>query len=359
MTSVQKKIQWFSEKVITWFKKNGRKHLPWQQSINAYRVWISEIMLQQTQVVTVISYYQRFLQRFPTLTDLALATEEEVLPYWAGLGYYARARNLLKAAKLLYEKGFVDLPNDIELLNSLPGIGRSTAGAIVSFAYGTAATILDGNVKRVLTRCFAIEGWPEQRVVNERLWEVAQQLTPHKYVQEYNQAMMDLGAMLCTRTKPKCSECPLQSDCEAYAQGNPTVFPHKKPAKKIPTRQSTFLIVENHGQQILLERRPPVGIWGGLWSFPEYINSEVALKWVNENFNSSEVIATEWPIVRHQFSHFILEILPLHVVVNSRKPVIMDGANREWFAKEKSLDLGIPAPVKRLIELVAKLGVEA
>jgi len=341
--------QWFSKKVIVWFEQHGRKHLPWQHAVNAYRVWISEIMLQQTQVVTVIPYYQRFMQRFPTLVDLAQATEDEVLPYWAGLGYYARARNLLKAAQWLHQNHFVDLPNDLELLNSLPGIGRSTAGAIVSLAYGTHAALLDGNVKRVLTRFFAIEGWPEQRAVNERLWGIAQHVTPKIGVQHYNQAMMDLGATLCTRTKPRCNECPLQTRCEAYASGNPTAFPHKKPTKEIPVRHHTFLILENNKQQILLERRPPAGIWGGLWSFPEFANQAAAIEWLERNLNAKEIIYEAWPTVTHQFSHFTLKISPLHVMVKSRKPVMMDNSAKEWFSIEQGLTLGIPAPVKRLL----------
>lgn len=346
--------KWFAKKIVEWFAEHGRKHLPWQQSPNAYQVWISEIMLQQTQVATVIPYYQRFMERFPRLENLAQATEDEVLPYWAGLGYYARARNLLKAAKIVLENHHAQMPNELEALIALPGIGRSTAGAIVSLGHGVRASILDGNVKRVLTRFFAIPGWPDQRSVNEVLWELAEELTPTKNAAQYNQAMMDLGATLCTRTKPQCARCPLQARCTAYAQGEPTLYPHKKPLKAIPVRRSVFLIAENAQGQLLLERRPPSGIWGSLWSFPEFAETKLALEWVARSLKGKEIESAAWPVVTHQFSHFTLEIVPLRVLVKSRQSVMMDGTSKSWFLVHEGLELGVAAPVKRLLERIAK-----
>jgi A/G-specific adenine glycosylase len=352
MSLSTKQSKWFSSHILAWYTQHGRKHLPWQQKPNAYRIWVSEIMLQQTQVVTVIPYFNKFMERFPSLKALADATEDEVLQYWAGLGYYARGRNLLKAAKLLRDKGYTDLPNDRELLNELPGIGRSTAAAIVAAAYGTRAAILDGNVKRVLTRFFAIPGWPDQKQVSEQLWNLSDQLTPAQNVREYNQAMMDLGATLCVRTKPQCGICPLQSRCAGLAEGEPTVYPHKKPTKQNPLRRRIFLIVENAKQEILLERRPPTGIWGGLWSFPEFEEKEHALDWLEQQLAIAKFTQQEWPILRHQFSHFTLEIVPLHIVVKSHKPVMMSNAARQWQCAKESLNLGLATPIKRLLEML-------
>jgi A/G-specific adenine glycosylase len=265
----------FAERVLAWYDIHGRKHLPWQQDITPYKVWVSEIMLQQTQVTTVIPYFERFMQSFPSVVELANAAQDDVLHHWTGLGYYARARNLHKAAKQIVEVHGGTFPDNIDDVIALPGIGRSTAGAVLSISRNQRHPILDGNVKRVLARYYAIGGWPGQKAVENALWEVAEKNTPEKRSANYTQVMMDLGAMVCTRSKPKCDECPLQHDCLAYAQGAQTEFPGKKPKKAIPER-STLLIVPLFQQQVYLEQRPSSGLWGGLYGFIEAQDIESA-----------------------------------------------------------------------------------
>ena len=253
----------FSAIVLQWFDQHGRKHLPWQQTKSAYNTWISEIMLQQTQVATVIPYYNAFMARFPTVEDLAKAPIDEVLHHWTGLGYYARARNLHKAAHMIVNEFDGQFPQDPQLLEQLPGVGRSTAAAVSSIAYGTKAAILDGNVKRVLARYFAVEGWPGNTQVAKRLWEHAEALTPDRRNADYTQAMMDLGATLCTRSKPRCGDCPISESCLALKADRVTDFPGSKPKKEKPTKQTYMLLIKD-GARFLLEQRPAVGIWGGI-----------------------------------------------------------------------------------------------
>ena len=263
----------FSTRVLAWFDENGRKDLPWQHDISPYRVWISEIMLQQTQVATVIPYYESFMQRFPDVLALADASEDEVMHLWSGLGYYSRARNLHKSAKMVaHELGGV-FPQTLDGMIALPGIGRSTAGAILSIASGQQTAILDGNVKRVLARFQAVEGWPGKTPVLNELWEYAEAYTPMARVADYTQAMMDLGATVCTRSRPQCGDCPLVADCEGHASGEPTRYPGKKPKKVLPVKQTCMVVLEHQGQ-ILLEKRPPTGIWPGLWSLPEVADTD-------------------------------------------------------------------------------------
>ena len=254
----------FAHRVLKWYHSHGRKDLPWQQDRTAYRVWVSEIMLQQTQVDTVIPYYQRFMARFTDLPSLAAASEDEVLHHWSGLGYYARARNLHKTAKILCQQYDGDFPSDLEQVNALPGIGRSTAGAILAQAHGLKHAILDGNVKRVLSRYHAVEGWPGHSKVQTELWRYAEQHTPDTDLVDYTQGIMDLGATLCTRSRPRCEACPLVDDCEAFNTLRTGELPHAKPKKTIPVKTARMLVLLNKASHVMLEKRPPIGIWGGL-----------------------------------------------------------------------------------------------
>ena len=281
----------FSTTVLDWFQHNGRKDLPWQQNPTPYRVWISEIMLQQTQVQTVIPYYQRFMARYPDVTSLAAAPIDQVLHLWTGLGYYARARNLHKAAQQVVESFGGEFPESLESLESLPGIGRSTAGAIAALAMQLKAPILDGNVKRVLTRYFAIAGYPESSTIKKQLWEIAETLLPQdpeKNIAPYTQAMMDLGATLCTRSNPACDRCPLAENCEALRTNAIASYPGKKPKKALPVREVNMFIVRNTAGEVLLEKRPDSGIWGGLYSLPEQESENADKFTASDKLGSSE-----------------------------------------------------------------------
>lgn len=344
----------FSQQLLAWFDKHGRKDLPWQQNPTPYRVWISEIMLQQTQVATVIPYYHRFMEQFPDLEQLAEAPLDDVLSHWSGLGYYARARNLHKAAQQVEKQHAGKLPCNQEALESLPGIGRSTAGAILSIACGKMATILDGNVKRVLTRYYAIAGWPGQSAVSKKLWQVAEQCTPSERVADYTQAIMDLGATLCTRASPECAQCPLRLDCKALKQGQPKAFPTPKPRKQRPIKTRHFLIIENPQKQILLTRRPPTGIWGGLWSLPELEDSQQLDNYLQTNYQLSIHEKEVWPTFKHQFSHFELKIMPIYVQVESTPTMLKDMASQAmvWYNTRHPPPGGLPAPVAKLLQML-------
>lgn len=361
----------FSQQLLSWFDEFGRHDLPWQQNINPYRVWVSEIMLQQTQVKTVIPYYLRFMSRFPTLEALAEATQETVLSHWAGLGYYARGRNLHKAAQIVVDEYGGKFPNEFDLIVALPGIGRSTAGAILSISLQQRFAILDGNVKRVLGRYFAIEGWPGEKVIENRLWGIAEELTPSKRFNDYTQAIMDLGATLCTRSKPHCEGCPINKGCLAFKQNQVDLFPFKKPKKDKPTKQVWLLIRKNSQDEIWLEQRPQKGIWGGLWSFPEFESYQACLDFLQEQENSELVKQTqrshsqsllEWDSFRHTFSHYHLEIHPLlfteshSLGVNERQAdysfVSRPKDSAVWHKVQSIIDgqIGVPAPVTKLVE---------
>lgn len=329
----------FSQRVLKWFDLHGRKDLPWQEDINAYRVWISEIMLQQTQVKTVIPYYQNFMQRFPDIQTLANAAQDDVLHYWSGLGYYSRARNLHKTAQQVCEQFNGELPASVEQLVTLPGIGRSTAGAIAAIAFGQHCSILDGNVKRVLARHFAVEGWPGQSKVADSLWDYAEAHTPKKRVAGYTQAMMDLGATLCTRSKPDCPNCPLKQSCLAFAADEVKLYPGKKPKKTIPVRSTAMHIVVNPQGQVLLQKRPPTGIWASLWSLPEG-------EFTVDNFTKGK--ATSWPVIRHSFSHFHLDITPIQYKSNAASAV-MEPDQWLWYDLNKPAEVGIAAPVTKIL----------
>ncbi len=341
----------FSAPLLVWFDRYGRKDLPWQRPISAYRVWVSEIMLQQTRVRTVIPYFERFIGKFPGVHDLAAATEDEVLHLWTGLGYYARARNLHNCARLVVAEHGGEFPASVEALIRLPGIGRSTAGAIVSIAHGRRAVILDGNVKRVLARYYAVEGWTGQAAVQQQLWRYAEQNTPATRVAEYTQAIMDLGATLCTRSRPDCGACPLQAGCGAFARQETGIFPHPKPAKKMPVRQTCLLILENKSGEVLLEKRPPTGIWGGLWSLPQHEDSDRLL----ETFSHYRPARVNPPNsggkgrFRHTFSHFHLDIEPVYARSQLNSSVINEPHRWRWFNPRDPAKVGLAAPIKKLL----------
>ena len=339
----------FATQVLSWFEQHGRHDLPWQQPRDAYRVWLAEIMLQQTQVSTVIPYFQRFLARFPTLAALAAAPLDEALHLWSGLGYYARGRNLHKAAQQIVAQYHGEFPRDFDSVAGLPGIGRSTAGAILAQAFGQRHAILDGNVKRVLTRYYAMAGWPGQKSVETQLWQHALNLTPAQRVADYTQAIMDLGATLCTRTKPQCVACPLQSDCCAHAAGDPTAYPHRKPRKVLPTKTTRMLLLSPDQVHVLLQHRPPVGIWGGLWSFPECPLDSDPHQWCQQQWQI-EITATHvLPELRHTFSHFHLAIEPLAAQVLNPAQGVMDSAQFIWYNTHTPDARGLPKPVQSLL----------
>lgn len=343
-----------ADRLLTWFDKFGRKDLPWQNPITSYRVWVSEIMLQQTQVTTVIPYFQRFIEAFPDIESLADAPQDQVLHLWTGLGYYARARNLHKTAQIVVTDYRGQLPKQQDQLEQLPGIGRSTAGAISAIAYRQHAAILDGNVKRVLARHAAIDGWPGRPQVSEKLWQLAEDYTPKDRVADYTQAIMDLGATLCTRGKPQCLICPLQNDCNAFKQGNPQDYPGKKPRKTLPIKETLFLILENADGEILLTQRPPSGLWGGLWTFPEC----PSLKQITETCAqfqcrpiSKTAIHPDDRQARHTFSHFHLDYTPIHIPV---KPLnsVRETTGQRWIAADtviQTSDIGLPTPIKKIL----------
>jgi len=339
----------FATRLLAWHARHGRHDLPWQRERNAYRVWVSEIMLQQTQVATVISYFERFVARFPTVDALADAPEDEVLHLWTGLGYYARARNLHRTARIVRDEHGGEFPQDLEQIAALPGIGRSTAGAISAIALGERAAILDGNVKRVLARHFAIEGDPTQSATQRRLWELAESLTPAREFAAYTQAIMDLGATLCTRAKPACALCPVAAGCRARAEGRQAQFPVRKQRRPLPVRQRQLLVIRNGAGEFLLEKRPPSGIWGGLWSFPEAAPEEDAGLLCDRISGARPRREHTGTPIRHTFSHYHLDATPVYLTVDSEPAHVMEDSRLTWF-RPGTRTLGLAAPVKRLIE---------
>lgn len=341
--------QHFQKKVLQWFDLHGRKNLPWQINKTPYRVWVSEIMLQQTQVTTVIPYFLRFMERFPDVESLANANEDEVLHLWTGLGYYTRARNLHRTAKIINQ--FSKFPNDLHTLQELPGIGRSTAAAILSIAFEKPAAILDGNVKRVLTRVHGITEWPGEKRIHDQLWLIAEKLAPQTRTADYSQAMMDLGATICVRGKPACERCPLKKDCLAHKLGIEKTLPASKPRKKIPVRSTTLLVLINN-DSVLLEKRPPTGVWSGLWSLPE-INETLSLpdlkKFCRKHFNLEIKAANPATSFRHTFSHYHLDITPIMITTKKATPRIMEDQQQIWYNLHQPATIGLPAPIKKLI----------
>jgi len=343
----------FSQKILKWYKRSGRHDLPWQKQMTPYRVWVSEIMLQQTQVKTVIPYYQKFMREFPNLKQLAEASIDEVLHLWTGLGYYARARNLHRCAQIIQQEYKGRFPNKIEQVIDLPGIGQSTAGAILALAKKQRHPILDGNVKRVLCRYFMVPGWPEKNDVKQKLWEIAEQLTPQQQVAEYTQAMMDLGATLCTRSQPQCELCPVEKQCLAKAEQQVKKFPYSKPKKPQPIRTTQMLIISNSAQQVFLQKRPPTGIWGGLWIFPECPIGQDVTEWCRQQLGMKVKAVEEHKVIRHTFSHFHLDITPVDLDFVSFSPriknQIQEPADQVWYNSESDLKLGFATPVKNLL----------
>jgi A/G-specific adenine glycosylase len=332
----------FADRLLAWHRHHGRHDLPWQNTRDPYRIWLSEIMLQQTQVATVIPYYQRFLDRFPGLADLAAADQNDVLALWAGLGYYARARNLHRCAQVLVAEHDGHFPDNAAAIAMLPGIGRSTAAAIAAFAFDERAAILDGNVKRVLTRVFGIDGFPGKPAVERELWELAESLLPATGdIAAYTQGIMDLGATACTRSRPACAACPMRSLCVAERDGRQEELPVAKPTRALPERETQVVIFESDGN-VLLERRPPAGIWGGLWSLPEGDVAALAAR-----FGLSVVECETLPPLRHAFTHFRLT---LHPVCCRVKPVsVAEEDGCRWFDRDALAATGLPAPITRIL----------
>lgn len=336
----------FAAVLIEWQKVHGRHDLPWQQSRDPYRVWLSEIMLQQTQVSTVIPYYARFLEKFPDLKSLAGAQLDDVLRLWSGLGYYSRARNLHRAAVEIMERFGGEFPDNRGDLETLPGIGRSTAAAIAVFSFGRNEAILDGNVKRVLARHFEMVGHPSERAVLDRFWRLAESLLPATGIERYTQSLMDIGATVCTR-KPICNDCPLRMSCLAHRNGNETAFPSVRPRRKNPLRTTRMLVLRHRGS-VLLAKRPPVGVWPGLWSFPEVPEEEIAVEYCKKVIGVSVGLIRELPAIRHEFTHFSLDITPALGIVSGRQPILrMDDA--QWVPVDDADGWALPAPVRKLL----------
>ena len=354
----QREVDAFSRQLLSWSAREGRNDLPWQRDPTPYRVWVSEIMLQQTQVATVIPYFERFMARFPDVSTLAAAPLDDVLELWSGLGYYARGRNLHRAARAIREDHGGMFPEDLEAVMALPGVGRSTAGAVLSLALGQRHPILDGNVKRVLCRYFAVEGWPGERRVAQQLWQLAETLTPSDTPGRFNQAMMDLGAIVCLRTRPLCGECPLGSGCTARATGRVEAFPHRKPRRPKPERSVQMLILQDPSGDVLLEQRPPQGIWGGLLGFPELpVDADIAA-WCREHAAASPGPVTRLAPRRHVFTHFTLHIHPVRVLLNNPARRLMEGGRWVWYNPRLPRTGGVPAPVARLLDEIGNSGQE-
>jgi A/G-specific adenine glycosylase len=339
----------FADQVLAWFACHGRKNLPWQQSPTPYRVWVSEIMLQQTQVATVAPYFERFMRRFPDLEKLAQAPLDEVLQLWSGLGYYARARHLHRTAGMVLRQYGGVFPDNIEQAEALPGIGRSTAGAILSLAGGQRHAILDGNVKRVLARCFAVAGWPGQAHVLRQLWALAEQQTPQTRVAHYNQAMMDLGATVCTRATPRCDACPLRGRCQAAREGRQSEFPGRKPRRQLAVRATYMLLLRRTDGELLLERRPPSGIWGGLLSFPECPQRDAIVDYCRESLGCFASALEFLPARRHTFSHFHLDYTPVLIACEPSAEAVRDENRYLWQRLDSAISGGLPTPVAKLI----------
>jgi len=340
----------FPLKVLNWYDQHGRKNLPWQYNITPYRVWLSEVMLQQTQVKTVIPYFESFTEQFPDVQALANASEDRVLKLWSGLGYYARARNLHKASKQVCDNFAGEFPDNKEAMESLAGVGRSTAAAILSIAFEQSHAILDGNVKRVLTRYHAVEGWTGKAAVLKQLWELAEQHLPENRHRDYTQAIMDLGATLCTRSKPRCTDCPLQADCSAYAQGNMTDYPTPKKKKTVPEKHTIMLILKTSKNEVLMQKRPPTGIWGGLWCFPQFDTEAEKDSWLQKQSIHIKQSQTLHPFT-HIFSHFRLHIQPLIILLESPlKESVMEDEQSLWYNINTEFEGGLAAPVQKLLD---------
>ena len=335
--------------LLAWWDRHGRKDLPWQQNPTTYRVWVSEIMLQQTQVATVLSYFGVFLATFPDVLALADAEPDTVLHYWSGLGYYARARNLHRAARQVRDEHGGVVPTDFEALAALPGIGRSTAGAILCLSANQRHAILDGNVKRVLARVFRVEGYPGDTAVAKRLWALAEACTPAERVANYTQAIMDLGASLCARRKPACALCPLSGGCLAHRDGMTAELPVRKPPKMRPLRATVVMLCVRPDGAVLLERRPDSGIWGGLWGLPETSSMEGVASWCVASLGAPPTGLRVRPVLRHGFTHFDLEMTPVQFRVESSPMMLMEGDRWLWYKSDAPARVGLAAPIAKLL----------
>jgi A/G-specific adenine glycosylase len=346
----------FSAKLLSWFDQHGRHDLPWQHPRTPYRVWISEIMLQQTQVKTVIPYFENFMREFPSLQHLANAHIDQVIRMWAGLGYYTRAKNLHRAAKQCIELHQGKLPENFDDILALPGIGRSTAGAILAQAHGLPFAIVDGNVRRTLARYYGLQGWPGLPAVDKQCWELSEKNLPKTRLADYTQAIMDFGATLCTRSKPGCLSCPLQKNCHAFQNNCTDQLPAKKPRKAVPFRETQMLVLLTQANEILLQRRPAKGVWSDMWSLPETSRSDehVHLLHAHARHNNIEYAAEELESFEHVFSHYRLLITPF--VWRSLQPrsKIRDGDQYRWQALDQIDDIGLPTPVKKIIESIRR-----
>jgi len=339
----------FSQRLLAWFDQHGRHDLPWQTPRTPYRVWLAEIMLQQTQVAAVIPYFQRFVARFPDVRSLAAAPADDVLQHWAGLGYYARARNLQRAAQLVVSEHGGEFPRELEAMTALPGVGRSTAAAVLAQAYGQRHAILDGNVKRVLARHGAIEGWPGEPKVTKHLWALSESLLPQERLVDYTQAIMDLGATLCTARNPACGRCPVSADCKAHLKGTVARFPAPRPKRERPLRHARLLLVENAQGELLFERRPPAGIWGGLWCLPVLEGEEDAAEWLAREHGLSARVAQTLAPISHGFTHFELELSPVRLRAAAGSTSLREQAPLRWINIAADALPGLPAPVAKLL----------
>lgn len=345
----------FSQRINNWYQQHGRKNLPWQLDKSLYKTWVSEVMLQQTQVATVIPYFNNFMRSFPSISYLANAPIDEVLHHWTGLGYYARARNLHKAAQIIRDRFDGSFPEQFDDVIALPGIGRSTAGAVLSLTLNQHFSILDGNVKRVLTRHQKIEGWTGEKKVEHQLWTLADALTPANDTNLFNQAMMDMGAMICTRSRPKCDLCPVAKDCLSFASDCMTDYPTPKAKKKIPVKTAVMLVLKNKNQAIQLIQRPPSGIWGSLWCFPEFSDTDSAISSLSA-IGIQNYQMTELATFRHTFSHFHFDISPILVEFKEQGATQVMAHNEQlWYNLQQPQKIGLAAATKKILNTVNKM----
>ncbi|HEX6613919.1 MAG TPA: A/G-specific adenine glycosylase [Rhodanobacteraceae bacterium] len=341
-----------ASRLLPWFDRHGRHDLPWQHPRTPYRVWVSEVMLQQTQVATVIPYFERFVRELPDVRALADASEDRVFALWSGLGYYRRARHLHQAARACVVRHGGELPRDFALLSALPGIGRSTAGAIMALAHGERFAILDGNVKRVLSRFHGVHGWPGERVVEQRLWALAERDTPRQRIADYTQAIMDLGATVCTRAGPRCGDCPLAETCVASRQGLTGALPQARPTRERPERETLMLVLRDAQDRILLQRRGARGVWSGLWSLPEAADHEAAHRIAASLARLDDAQAENLPPFLHAFTHYRLHARPLLWRDARARSAVADAPDQRWCTREEFAALGMPAPVRKLLDAI-------
>jgi len=341
------RAQLIAPRLLAWHAGYGRHDLPWQRDRSAWRVWVSEIMLQQTQVSTVIPYFERFMQRFSDVRALADAPLDEVLHLWTGLGYYARARNLHRAAQRIRDLHAGQFPATLEAVMELPGVGRSTAGAILAIATGQRHAILDGNVKRVLARFYAIEGALDAADTLDTLWRRAEQNTPARDAATYTQAIMDLGATLCTRSRPRCGECPIATDCRARIEARQGELPAAKRKRAARKLRHAFMLVARHEREVLLVQRPASGIWGGLWCLPEFADRAAAEAFATTTLTNARLARAALPDIEHSFTHFDLVITPL--LARCRADAGVRESTSLWYDLAQPARVGLPAPIKTLL----------